>query len=657
MHPESMMAEQKKRVEITIPGVSQPIPIAKKTHDSLVQLMKEIQRVHRRNELFRDKLRIIDRAYACYTGAGEDAKREEVAQKIIDSSGMHFTTPVVLSQVDSIVAFLSELYLSGYPIFPVVAPPDKVEFGEALEAIIDNHSIRGRWPRQLNKMFRDGGKYNICGIEIEWAPIGNLTISKNTEEVSPGENKPSLEVDQINRMWSLDMYNTFWDQLVDIPDVAEFGDYIGFNALFTRGRMKKYISDLDKAGEVTMNVRAGLESLEGASRDDVPREHYWEKPIISNFNIIEDINQNTNWLAWATGEKDDDSRIDYSNKYLFTKFYARIVPDDHDLNVPDPNTPQIWKFVAVNNSHIIHMKKVISAFDMFPMHLGQYTDDGFRMQTKSVAEQQLAIQDATTELVNIRLNSARRAISDRAIYNPALVDPVDANSRLPAAKIPIKQNLKTADLRSAYLPIPFDDGGTASAFNDIFPMLQLSEFMGGLNSARQGAFRRGNRTLGEFSEIMSNSDMRSRMIALMMEYQIFTPVKNQIKGNILLFQKSDQNQFLSNRTDKIVEVNLEELRSEILDFKVADGYLPTSLLANTEAVTTGFQLIGSSPLLAAGFNLPGLFTHMMSLIGMRGLDKFRVDQQQQQQNLQQAQAVEAPPPEPGGQPGGGTPAA
>ncbi len=647
------MAERKKRVEITIPGVSQPIPVSQKTHDSLIDLLREIQRVHKRNERFRDKLRIIDRAYACYESQKDQSKKEEVAQKIIDASGMHFTTPVVISQVDSIVAFLTELYLSGYPIFPVVAPPDQVEFGEALEAVIDNHSIRGRWPRQLNRMFRDGAKYNVCGLELEWAPIGNLTITKNLEEVIPGENKPQLEVDQINRMWALDMYNTFWDQLLDIPDVAEFGDYIGYNALYSRGRMKKYISDLDKAGEVTMNIRAALESLEGANREDVPREHYWEKPLISNFEIIEDINQNTNWLAWATGEKDDEDRIDYSNKYLFSKFYARIVPDDHDLNVPDPNTPQIWKFVAVNNSHVIHMKKIISAFDMFPIHLGQYTDDGFRMQTKSVAEQQLAIQDATTELVNIRLNSARRAISDRAVYNPALIDPVDANSRLPAAKIPIKQNLKTADLRSAYLPIPFDDGGTSAAFSDIFPMLQLSEFLGGLNSARQGQFRRGNRTLGEFSEVMSNSDMRSRMIALMMEYQIFTPVKNQIKGNILLFQRAEQNQFLSNRTDKIVEVNLEQLRSEILDFKVADGYLPTSLLANTEAVTTGFQLIGANPLLAAGFNLPGLFAHMMALLGMRGLQKFQVDQAQQTQNLQQQQAAGLAP-APGGQ-GGGTP--
>ena len=655
------MAEVKKRVEIRIPGVEDPIPIAKKTHDSLIQFLKELQGVHQRNELFRDKLRVIDRAYACYTSTSDQAKRDEIVGKIIDASGLHFTTPVVISQVDSIVAFLTELYLSGYPIFPIVAPPDKPDFGEALEAIIDNHAIRGRWPRHLNKMFRDGAKYNVLGLELEWAPIGNLVIAKTQTEIKGSDRpQPSLEIDMINRMMSLDMYNTFWDQLIDIPDVSEFGDYVGYNALYTRGRLKKFISDLDKAGEVTMNVRAALESLEGAARDDVPREHYHEKPIISNFEILEDINMDTNWLAWATGEKDAEGRIDYSNKYLFTKFYGRIIPEDHGLLVPDPNTPQIWKFVAINNSHIIHMKKVISAFDMFPIHLGQYTDDGFRMQTKSVAEQQLSIQDATTELVNIRLNSARRAISDRAVYNPALIDPVDVNSRLPAAKIPIKQNLKTADLSNAYLPIPFNDSGTAAAFNDIQPLLALSEFLGGLNSARQGNFRRGNRTLGEFSEVMSNSDMRSRMIALMLEYQIFTPVKNQIKGNILLFQKSSDTGFLSNRTDQIVEVNLESLRSEILDFKVADGYLPTSLLANTEAVTSGFQLIASNPLLAASYNIGPLFSHLMSLLGMRGLSKFQVDQQQQAQNLQQAQAVNNPPPPgpagPGG-PGGAPPEA
>lgn len=365
------MAEPKKRVEIRIPGVQDAIPISRETHNSFIQLLQELQRVHKRNEIFRNKLRVIDRAYACYTSTKDQAAAQEIAGRIIDSSGLHFTTPVVLSQVDSITAFLSELYLSGYPIFPIVAPPDTPEFGEALEAIIDNQAVRGRWPRQINKMFRDGAKYNICGIELEWAPIGNLTISKNLQEVQSGENQPSLEVDQINRMMSMDMYNTFWDQLIDIPDVSEYGDYVGYNALYTRGRLKKFISDLDKADEVSMNVRSALESLEGAARDDVPREHYFEKPLISNFDIIEDINQSTNWLAWATGEKDDKSRIDYSNRYLFTKFYSRIIPEDHGLAVPDPNTPQIWKFVAINNSHVIHMKKVISAFDMFPIHLGQ----------------------------------------------------------------------------------------------------------------------------------------------------------------------------------------------------------------------------------------------------------------------------------------------
>lgn len=646
------MATPKTRVQIQIPGVADPIPIKRKTHDSLVRMVKEHQRVHNDNHLFRDKIRVIDRAYACYTETKDQLEAEEKSAQIIDDSGIHFTTPVVLSQVDSIVAFLTELYLSGYPLFPVVAPPDDFAFGEQLEAIIDDHAVRGRWPRQLNMMFRDGAKYNMCGIELEWAPIGTLNIKKDTTVVGSPD-QPSLDVDMINRMWSLDMYNTFWDQMVDIPDVTEFGEYVGYNDLYTRGRLKKFIADLTNAKEVTMNVREALESLQDASHDQVPRQFYYEKPLISNFDIQEDINKGVNWHAWATQTEpsNDKDRINYSDKYLFTKTYARIIPSDHDLDAPEPNQPQIWKFVTVNNKVIVHMKKVISAFDMFPIFLGQYTEDGFRMQTKSVAEQQLAIQDSTSELINIRLNSARRSISDRAIYNPALIDEMDVNTRTPAPKIPMKQNLKGTDPRLAYMSIPFDDSGTAAAFNDIAPMLQLSEFMGGLNSARQGGFRRGNRTLGEFNEVMTNSDLRSRMIALGMEYQIFIPMKRQIKGNILLNMGDTETGLLSNRTDRIIDVNVEDLRTKIMDFKVADGYLPTSLLANTEAVQTAFTLIAQSPQLQQSFQLGPLFSFMMSLIGVRGIQKFAIPPQQQQQ-----QAPPAEPPPEGGPPSGAPPA-
>lgn len=621
------MARQKDRVTISIPGVSTPIPITRATHDSIIKLVLEFQRIHKNNDMWRDKIRVIDRAYACYIQTADQAKADEKASQIVDDSGITFTTPVVLSQVDSIVAFLSELYLSGYPIFPVVSPPEKAEFGEQLEAIIDDHSIRGRWPRQLNMMFRDGAKYNVCALELEWAPIGTLDVNKNNNQV--GEpSTPTMDVEQINRMNNMDMYNLFWDQLVDIPDVTEVGDFIGYNDLWTRGRIKKYISDLNKAGETTMNVRKALESGTSAAVDDIPREHYFERPLISNFDIIEDTNQDTNWMAWAVAEGPKDDRIDYSNKYLFTKSYARIIPADHGLEVPEPNVPQIWKFVTINNKFIIHMKKVISAFDMFPIMMGQFTEDGFRQQTKSVAEQQLGIQDATSELVNIRLNSARRAISDRAIYNPSMIDPQDVNSRTPAPKIPVKQNLKGVKLEDAYRSIEFNDSGTARAFDDIFPMLQLSEFMGGLNSARQGNFRRGNRTLGEFTEVMSNSDMRSRMIALLLEYQIFIPIKRQIKGNILIHMGDAKKDLLSNRSDRVISVNVEELRTQIMDFKIADGYLPTSLLANTEVVQAGFQLIMSSPQLQAEYMLGPLFSHMMGAAGMRGLSKFQVPPEQ-----------------------------
>ena len=100
------MARQKERVTISIPGISTPIPITRTTHDSIIKLVLEFQRIHRNNEMWRDKIRVIDRAYACYTGTAEDAKADEKASQILDDSGITFITPVVLSQVDSIVAFI-----------------------------------------------------------------------------------------------------------------------------------------------------------------------------------------------------------------------------------------------------------------------------------------------------------------------------------------------------------------------------------------------------------------------------------------------------------------------------------------------------------------------------------------------------------------------
>ena len=79
--------------------------------------------------------------------------------------------------------------------------------------------------------------------------------------------------------------------------------------------------------------------------------------------------------------------------------------------------------------------------------------------------------------------------------------------------------------------------------------------------------------------------------------------------------------------------------------------MPTSLLANTEIVQAGFQILMSSPQLQAEYALGPLFSHMMSAAGMRGLAKFQLppDQAAAQRERLAAEAAEAE----GGGPTGG----
>ena len=50
-------------------------------------------------------------------------------------------------------------------------------------------------------------------------------------------------------------------------------------------------------------------------------------------------------------------------------------------------------------------------------------------------------------------------MSDRALYNPTVINPRDVNAPVPAPKIPVNVNsLNTGPISNHYFPIPFDAG-------------------------------------------------------------------------------------------------------------------------------------------------------------------------------------------------------
>lgn len=581
---------------------------------------------HQRFSAYYDKMEVIDKAYARYQelkhadgiveGQGIDAATTPVGVMNLPST----VPPVIVSQVDSMVAYLAEVFLSGSPLFPVVSSPSNAEEAEQLETLLDDHATLGGYARQLLMFLRDGVKYNFSAIEAEWTSIEQYSIVD--EILTPGVRRLKKDRKSFTRIKRLDPYNTVWDYNVAPGDVAMEGDYAGYIEVLSRTKLKRRLQRLADDGRA-FNIDRALKLGEFTS-------FYRIHPTVSDYVSARKPISGLNWFTYLTGKEEKESPVQTDNFEVFT-FYARIVPEEFELESPVEDTVQIWKFVVVNSSVVVQAERVISAYDVLPILFGQPLEDGLGYQTQSIAEGNIPFQQAASTLFNISFNSARRAVSDRALYDVDMIRPSDINAPVPAPKIPVKSNsLDGKSIRDAYYQIPFDARGTEHALQSGMQIVGFGRELTGLNNPMQGQFQRGNKSVQEWRDTMGWADARLRLPALTLEHQVFQPLKNILKLNI--FQFGEDAEVVSQKSGKTITVNIAKLREKVLAFRLADGYTPKSKLASTDAIISAMQIIGQSQILqqAYGNRLPAMFAHLMRLTGIRGLEEYVPTEGEQQ---------------------------
>ena len=628
------MAEVKKNV--LVPRVQ--------SQTSIVQFANQVLTEHKKFNDYYNKMEAIDVAYARFqantdpatgvvSGQGIDAATVAVGVTDLPST----VPPVVVSQVDSMVAYLADVFLSGVPLFPIVSSPENKEYAEQLETMIDDHATLGGYARQLLMFLRDGVKYNICTIEADWTSISQYSLL--TDLLTSSQQKLGKDVKKYTKLKRLDMYNTIWDHNVAPGDVSAEGDYAGYIEILSRTKLKRFLNRLSIEGKAFNVKEATISTGSNASPESLA--NYRVHPTVSNYVSARRPTDGMNWYSYLTGKVDEkNTGVKTGNFEVFT-LYARIMPADFSLFGPESRTPQIWKFVIINNTILVQAERIISAYDYLPILFGQPLEDGLGYQTQSIAESNIPFQSAATTLFNIRFNAARRAVSDRALYDSDLISSADINAPVPAAKIPVRSNsLDGKSIKDAYHQIPFDPRGTEAAFQDGMNIVAFGKELSGLNSPMQGQFQKGNKSVQEWNDTMGGADARLRLPALTLEFQVFMPLKEIIKLNI--YQYGENADVISQKDGSVKSVDIEKLKAKVLAFKVADGYTPKSKLAGTESIMQLMQILGQSQILQQrlGPMLPGMFVHLAQLLGVRGLNEYAPAPEQQQQNMQQAQQLQ-----------------
>ena len=586
-----------------------PMSIPKKAQEGILEFQRQCYALQNQNWNIREQLQLMDRLYQRELDLTKENRRAKLANRYGDSSRFqNITIPVVLPQVEAAVTYQSSVFLTGTPMFGVVASPQFMDEALQLETILDSQAVRGGWARELMMFFRDGFKYNLSAVEISWAR--EVTAALETS-IGAGSNsvKTKETIWEGNRLKRWDMYNTFFDMRVLPTEMHTKGEFVGTTELMSRVALKSFIAALpDKMVENLIPAfESGLGSPTAAGTGS-GIESYFIPEVNPDAVLSRNFGISTNWLAWA-GLGGTDNKIQYKDAYEVTTLYARIIPSDFGLKVPAPNTPQVWKFIFVNHQILIYAERQTNAHGWIPVLFGQPNEDGLGYQTKSLIQNVEPIQSITSALSNSIIHSRRRALSDRTLYDPSRVDSKHINNDNPSAKIPVKPSAYGKNVSDAVYAFPYRDDQASVATQEISMFSRMADMISGQNPVKQGQFVKGNKTKSEFADVMANANGRDQLCSILYENQIFAPAKVILKTNILQFQGGVS---LYNREKaRQVDIDPVKLRKAIMEFKVSDGLTPSDKLIGADTFQTAIQVIGSSQQLQQEYNLGPMFSYFM----------------------------------------------
>lgn len=593
-----------------------PVILTRRSQEALLMYLKQCRDIQVRTLNLREQFRLIDLNYMRENDLTSENWRAKIANRYGDSDKFqNITVPIVAPQVEAAVTYQASVFLTGNPIFGVVSDPQNIDAAIQMETVIDDQAIKGGWVNQFMLAFRDAFKYNFYALECSWDRI----VTANLETDITFDTKQAKPVETIwegNVIRRIDPYNVLMDLRVKPSEIHSKGEYVGYTELMSRIQLKAYIASLPN--KIVSNVVTAFESGLGTGgiSSDSSTASYYIPQLNPDSSLIKDIAREgfMNWLAWA-GIAGNTDNINYRDVYQVTTLYAKILPGEFNMPVPKKNTPQIWKFIIVNDSVIIYAERQTNAHGFLPILCGQGMDDGLGYQTKSLATNVTPLQQLSSAMWNSIIASRRRAISDRTLYDPSRVSEAHINNPNPAAKIPVRPAAYGKPIAESVFQFPFRDDQSPLLAQEAAQIEAMANKVSRQNPVRQGQFVKGNKTKQEFQDVMMNANGGDQMIAMAFESYLFTPLKEIIKLNILQYQGGVS--LFNREKEQLVDVDPLALRQAVLNFKVSDGLVPSDKLISADAMRDAFQALASIPALGSQYNLGPLFSYLIKLSGAK----------------------------------------
>jgi len=614
---------------------STPISLTDATLQGFVQFEQACYAQFNMGWSVRPMLEFVDKQYMREGNLGYDNVQSILAnaqgdfRKIQDP-----VVPIVYPQVETGLAYLVSSFLTGFPMFSAAGTPQNIDVALQVDTIFQQQQVKGKWVREFMMAFRDGLKYNYMGIDTSWVRETTYSLVTDASFKNGNEGKPEQIVWQGNRCKRIDPYNCIFDMRVPIADVAQKGEFGGYTEIYTRVMLKTLINSLPQEGLVKKNIEPSFSSNIGGG---MMAQQYYIPQINPNALGNSPVNNvNLNWLAWS-GLENPNKVMPMYGIYEVTTLYVRIIPSDFNIRTPFASHPQIWKLILINHQYVIYFERLTNAHNMLPTVFGQPIEDGLWFQTKSFAWNVIPYQQIATANMACKAQGDRRRVMDRIFYDPSRIREADINKDNPVARIPVKNSAYNKGVGEAFAVVPFQEQNMAGWVQGAELVLDMAQRVNGINKPQEGQFQKGNKTRREFETVMGNSNARLQTLALFIEAQMMTTIKEILKTNVLQFQGAGS---IFNLTEgRGVAIDPVALRKASLELQISDGMLPTDKILDSSFMQVVLQAIASDPGLRAEYDSIDMFIWWAKSQGAKFIDDFKRTPEEKQQYIAQTQAM------------------
>ena len=565
-----------------------------------------------------------------------ETDESDLPSKIVPPNSVMYVNCAELS------AYLVAVYVAKSTIIEVPDLPNAMHVTAALKDKIGRDSGRHAWALELIKIIQNSVIYNFGAAELR------LTAKRE------------------NVLRAINPYNFFYDQSVPPDKIGSDALYAGYTELVTLPTLYRLISASGGQWltDVGKSLISDINALERVSYLTSQRSEFIGDYCAGGFGmtlsnaLVRSARKSSDhvpdWHAVVNDISDVEQRVKLrtsiaKGNYQLTTYYCRAMPEWLGLpakkyasyNGSDSGQIPVWKMYILDHTYLMAVEPVVESHGYLPLMAGQVQVDTAG-DSLTYSESLAPVQVFSAKLNIARIAAMRRALSDRGLYNKALIESDDINNRSPTAQIPVNgHSLRELgmSIRDAYFHLPFDSSGIAQLMGGIGEVDDFASRISGNNPQMQGAHLPGNRTAGEAQRVNMMGEGRFRVYSILFQQTFMLPFKIQLRSN--LSDSTQELTYYDPATGRKQSVSQAEYAEYEPDFVLADGMMPSTKMISPDMLSSLLTAVIQIPQLQATKDVGAMVDLLARAGGVEDFHKIpppNPEVLKAQQAAQQAQA-------------------